>query len=249
MDKSKIILFEQETRNNKKYKEIPEIIKIIKMNQLKMNTIYFLSLFISCILIYLLRYTEIAVFLSMFIFLYSMVFFAEYTNNKYTLKLKKIKEFIFNRYGLDIEDSKLSNINISVEDEIRKMSEKVMLDVEIENIEYSILFFSERYMYAENKEDILNNIEILRNKIKENKKLLLEKKKILASVSKELPYMSDIIDVSSLELTEEENKMEEENKEKEKELLMRENLKLELKVNTLRKKLEDSESTGINHLM
>lgn len=249
MDKSKIILFEQETRNNNKCKEITEIIQMIKMNQLKMNTIYFLSLFISCSLIYLLRHTEIALILSIFIFIYSMVFFGEYHNNKYTLKSKKIKEFIFNRYGLDIEYSKLSNINISFKNELKKMSEKVMLEVEIENIEYSILFFSERYMYEENKEDILNNIEILRNKIKKNKKLLLEKKKILASVSKDLPYMSDIIDISSLELTEEENKMDEESKEKEKELLMRENLKLQLKVNSLRKKLEDSKSNGINHLM
>lgn len=234
MKREKILLCEQETRSVETFNEIEEIINFKKSLTKERNKLLLIAGIISIVLGNLL-YDDNLVILNFVIALLYMVFaifvFSKYEFLKNNISKEELDKIFFKRY--EIEPLKQNIITISMNNikNINNYTENIFEQINIDKIEYGILFLTERYVYSENKSSIKQKINTLKKRIEDNKLFILNKKKMLSELNKSVPYLSNVVDVESLELTIEEKEIEKSEQEK----LKEENKKLKEEINNLKK--------------
>lgn len=242
MKKEQILLFEQETRDINIFNKIPEVLKIKKSKSLKI-IIGFVSIFLimilSSIFLFIIDKNVLIFIPFIFCFCISLHLYGIYDEVVYILDKKELEKIFLNRYGINSSRNSMKHVVTNKNsDSIVMYSESVIENFDIDNIEYSILFLTERYVYSENKKNIESIMKKIKNRIQKNKVFILNKKRMLMDFYKEVPYISNIIDVNNLELTEEEIEIEKSEQEK----LIEENKKLKEEINNLKKDLNKRNS-------
>lgn len=234
MKREKILLCEQETRSVENFNQIEDIINFKKSIKNAKNKLLLIVGIISVIFGSLLYYDNLGILNFGIAFLY-MVFtifiYSKYLFSKNNISKEELDKIFFKRY--EIEPIKQNIITISMNNikNINTYTENIFEQINIDKIEYGILFLTERYVYSENKSSIKQKINTLKKRIEDNKLFILNKKKMLSELNKSVPYLSNIIDVESLELTIEEKEIEKSEEEK----LKEENKKLKEEINNLKK--------------
>ncbi len=233
MQKSKILLLEQETRNVDSFNKIEEIVNYKKENKKRVLQILLPSLLLCCFTCVILYKNNITVLIFGIILLYvvfTLFLLSTYDYNTNFINKEEMKKIFRKRYDIEPLNNyiKNSNININEINDIKNYTESIFLNIDINNIEFAILFFTERYMYEEDKTRIEKNINFLNKRIEENEKFIVNKKRMLQELYKKVPYIDSIIDVKNLDLTEKEIEIEKNELQEEK--LKNEKLKEEIKL-------------------
>ncbi len=236
MQKSKILLCEQETRNVENFNQIEEIINFKKSIKNAKNKLLLIVGIISVIFGSLLYYDNLGIlnFGIAFLYMFFTIFiYSKYLFSKNNISKEELDKIFFKRYEIEPIKENISTISTNNIKDINSYTENIFEKINIDKIEYGILFLTERYVFSEDKKSIKQRINTLNKRIKDNKLFILNKKKMLAELNKSVPYLSNIIDVESLELTEEEMEIEKTEKEK----LFEENENLKEQIKNLKKDL------------
>lgn len=231
MEKSKILLLEQETRSVDSFNRIGEIVNFKKENKKTVIKILLSGLLLSCFIGSGLYYDNLGLLNIITIALY--MFFTIFVLTKYSfskdyIHKKELDEILIKKYEITSLNHSIKNINIQEIKEIKNYIESIFLHIDINNIEFAILFFTERYMFEEDKSRIEKNINFLNKRIEENEKFIANKKRMLQELYKKVPYIDSIIDVKNLDLTEKEIEIEKNELKEEK--LKNEKLNEEIKL-------------------
>lgn len=231
MQKSKILLLEQETRSVDSFNKIEEIVNFKKENKKTVIKILLSGLFLSCFIGTGLYYDNLGLlnFITIALYMFFTIFvITKYSFNKNYIDKKELDKIFIKKYEVASLNNSIKNINIKEINDIKNYIESIFLHIDINNIEFAILFFTERYMYEEDKTRIEKNINFLNKRIEENEKFIVNKKRMLQELYKKVPYIDSIIDVKNLDLTEKEIEIEKNELQEEK--LKNEKLKEEIKL-------------------
>jgi len=241
MKREKILLCEQETRNVETFNQIEDIINFKKSLKKGRNKLLSTVGIISIVFGSLLYYDNLGILnfgIALLYMIFAIFVCSKYAFLKNNISKEELDKIFLKRY--EIEPIK-QNINTISMDNIRNINtyaENIFEQINIDKIEYGILFLTERYVYSENKSSIKQKINTLKKRIEDNKLFILNKKKMLTELNKSVPYLSNVIDVESLELTVEEKEIEKSEQKKLKEdnkKLKEDNKKLKEEINNLKK--------------
>jgi len=210
MNREQLMLLEQDTRNNDIFLKTKEIKDLLNKRKFKYQSLSAIIVLFNLVMLYFSFANMLDFKISIVVIMLTMLISASLIFDPLMIKTKELKNLFKNKYDLDIEyPENKKYINVKEFKNISDLTINAVNSLNYENLDYAVLFFSERYLNV-NKEEQLkieNHLNKIKEKIKEHKSMLANRKELLCSIVKQSPDLGSLIDENSLNLSEEEAKL------------------------------------------
>lgn len=218
MNREQLMLLEQDTRNNDIFLNTKEVKDLLNKRKFKYQYLSGLIVLLNLVILYYSFNNLLDFKISVVVIMITMLVSASLLFDPLLIKTKELKNLFKTKYDLDIEyPENKKYIKVKEFKNISDLTINAVNSLNYENLDYAVLFFSERYLNVSKEEQlkIENNLNKIKEKIKEHKSMLANRKELLSSIVKESPDLGSLIDENSIHLSEEESKLTRNNLKKE----------------------------------